>query len=66
MDPDTTLTIIRQTRAEIRRRIADGETTDISGPLEEAMTVLAQATEDLDNWLSRGGFLPAAWAEGRA
>lgn len=66
MDPTTNLNIIRWTSADIRRRIEDGETTDISGELEESIRALTKAVEDLDNWLSRGGFLPGPWAAGRA
>ena len=46
MDPDTAL-------AQIRELINDGDSADIA---------LVHAFQGLDEWLSRGGFLPADWS----
>lgn len=55
MDPNANLTRQR----EIVARIVEGESQD--GDLEE----LADLAEALDEWLSKGGFLPARWQRGR-
>lgn len=47
MDPDTCL-------AEIRELVAQSLTEDDD-------TRLAEHVQALDEWLSRGGFLPAPW-----
>lgn len=52
MDPNETLRRIR----ELSRRILD------DGPLNDHVNEeLAELCEALDEWLSRGGFLPKAW-----
>lgn len=45
MDPNEAL-------KRIRELINDGDSADV---------LLVEAFEALDNWLSRGGFLPSAW-----
>lgn len=52
MDPDEVLTRVRDAIAAL----ADG------GGIEEAAELI-DAFNDLDDWLSRGGFLPSAWSE---
>jgi len=47
MDPDATL-------AEIRALIK-------AAPLDECWDRLAELIESLDEWISRGGFLPSDW-----
>lgn len=54
MDPSETLRIIRLTIAQMR---AD-EHPDIRKAHADE---LAEHVEALDEWLSRGGFLPSAW-----
>ena len=54
MDPDKALELLLQTA----RFILDGSAGDM---LEESADELAQQTLALDEWLRRGGFLPAAW-----
>lgn len=44
--------------AELKRFRADGEEGDLSALLD--------AVEDLDEWLRKGGVLPAAWGVGAA
>lgn len=58
MDPDENL---RQQR-QIRRRILDRET---KGLYEEDAVRLAELSEAMDEWLGKGGFLPAPWSLGR-
>jgi hypothetical protein len=58
MDPDEAL---NRVRAMLRRYSETGDTADIPD-----VATLADALEALDAWLSAGGFLPAAWQEGRA
>ena len=55
MDPNATLDLIRTLRGAVFAGTAD--TDDI--------TALAEACENLDTWLSRGGFLPDDWASPR-
>jgi len=50
MDPDATLADIRWTIREYRE-----------GNLDIYMDDLIALIDDLDNWLSRGGFKPKAW-----
>lgn len=53
MDPNETLRRIR----ELVRAIQHGEAADGDAP-----TDLADAVQDLDGWLTQGGFPPDAWA----
>lgn len=56
MDPDAALTNARSALAAIRA----GE--DSQGELmTDALDDLADAFEALDQWLTKGGFLPRAW-----
>ena len=60
MDPDATLAQVRATVARVLDRQDTGD--------DHAETVLLLATlagdvRDLDNWLSHGGFAPAAWRD---
>jgi len=74
MDPNANLarqrTILAELRdmdARIERAEARGEGTDM---LEEEqlslLSELADLAEALDGWLSKGGFLPAAWERASA
>lgn len=54
MDPDVTLETIRV----LADRILGGDGTEDDGEQ------LADAVNDLDTWLSKGGFLPARWRYG--
>ncbi|MGI8310688.1 hypothetical protein [Saccharopolyspora hattusasensis] len=55
MDPNKTLEQLRTVVREYRQ-----ETTDPAGHLELADELVGHF-ENLDKWLSRGGFLPEAW-----
>jgi len=54
MDPDETLRQLRHTVAEY------GQATDPEQKLQAADRVIDHA-EALDQWLTNGGFRPAAW-----
>ncbi len=56
MDPNATLEHIR----EIVDTINSGELDHVE--MSEAATDLASMFEDLDTWLSDGGFKPAEWS----
>jgi hypothetical protein len=53
MDPNEAL-------RHIRNIVMLHETSDLHDPLE-AMNSLVGYVQALDDWLSRGGFLPEAW-----
>ncbi len=60
MDPDETLRQIRQiARDTVAGTISTDEAPDY---LEE----LVDYAEGLDEWLTKGGFLPRAWTTGRS
>lgn len=56
MDPDETLRLLR----EAYSRFEDVRGAE-SGPVVDAASDMRDAVVALDEWLSRGGFLPAAW-----
>jgi hypothetical protein len=55
MDPNATLEKLRAALAVLAH---DDGTTDAD---LKAVREAAEAAEALDEWLSRGGFLPSAW-----
>lgn len=59
MDPDVLL-------AEIRESIRLARVAAYNADAGEHFGDAADKFVDLDEWLSRGGFLPAAWAEAQA
>ena len=65
MDPNETLRKIREAARDVRLAL-DSYAND-TDPLTRAFALaassdsLADATEALDEWLSKGGFLPSAW-----
>lgn len=56
MDPDANLARVR----ELTRRLSDPQ---LPAERERATDELVEHVEALDEWLSKGGFLPQAWAE---
>ena len=52
MDPNETLRLIRA-------NVDNGERTDVDSYVE-----LVELVHALDDWLSRGGFLPDDWSKG--
>lgn len=69
MDPDAALTNLLAAVAEIQRLedldIAPGEVPAHDLSVANAARDAAESADALHGWLSRGGFLPAAWAAGR-
>jgi hypothetical protein len=60
MDPNKAL---EQARAELERMDTFGDSDD-SLDIEaayDAMVAVTEAFRSLDEWISNGGFLPAAW-----
>jgi len=57
MDPNATLARIRETRRQFDAAERDGLNTTALHLAQE----LAEAIEDLDAWITRGGFLPDDW-----
>jgi len=54
MDPDATLTELR----ELYNDLQDGTLGDATNDVIEQFIILF---DDLDNWLMNGGYLPRAW-----
>lgn len=59
MDPDKALEDIRKSAAEVLGYSEPGPLP--AWELEAAARELAHTVRALDEWLSRGGFLPAPW-----
>lgn len=57
MDPNATLFEIRDRQAAVK------EALDGDGDLAEAADELVDLVKALDDWLTAGGFLPAAWGD---
>jgi hypothetical protein len=68
MDPNETLKQLRSNVAAALQLADDYEKDPDAASAEDAedaiglLDVIAQQVEALDQWLTRGGFLPAAWA----
>jgi hypothetical protein len=60
MDPDVALRALRALAAKVLRDYENGEGAGID---DDDACALAQRFADLDEWLSRGGFLPQPWAK---
>lgn len=56
MDPNATLAALRALADGVLNHTEDGEN------LTSVAVDLAEHFDALDEWLSRGGFLPAAWS----
>jgi hypothetical protein len=59
MDPDEVLKRIREACAELDSELASSDHVSAA-----SAGALVSAVQDLDEWLSRGGFLPIAWVSG--
>lgn len=57
MDPNETLRLLREAVAEYRRPLPFSDSDEAAQLLAD----LVQHVEALDEWLSKGGFLPSAW-----
>lgn len=60
MDVNETLRLLRQAYSDY-----EGTRGDVTGPEIEAADAMRDAAVALDEWLSRGGFLPAEWDAAR-
>lgn len=58
MDPDTTLEQLREAQAQLQEAYRRDDEQDIN----EALVTIAHKSWVLDGWISKGGFLPRAWA----
>lgn len=72
MDPQAALNQIRVLVSAIRERIDGSETDDIDTMDPDDLTTIVEDANELvdtfaglDAWMTRQGFLPASWAEGR-
>ena len=59
MDPNATLEQLRQLAVQVLNPDREDALVD------EAAEEMAELVRALDDWISRGGFLPAAWSRGR-
>lgn len=80
MDPDRVLLVLRAGLRMYDQAVAEWETANeeqddapsvkdaerYSEALEQVADVMANGFRDLDEWLSRGSFLPRAWRPDRA
>jgi hypothetical protein len=57
MDPNATLAEMR----EIAAGLEDADSDDLSESEIQALLYLAGQVRAMDDWLSKGGFLPTAW-----
>ena len=60
MDPNEALRYIRKLTENIKNTIAEGIAPD-----PDSVNELADTWTGLDEWMSKGGFLPKDWAAGR-
>lgn len=61
MDPDETLRRFRELVADMAAVAETGEDPDEPGEYYRIASEAVDAFEGLDMWLTKGGFLPAAW-----
>jgi hypothetical protein len=66
MDPNMTLHELRELCAELQQ-IAPDPDRPLLGAVRrsELAGSIAEKFDALDGWLTRGGFIPSAWTEGR-
>jgi hypothetical protein len=58
MDPSKTLSLIRQLVEDIQDGVGDDQISCVA-------MQLAEAIDDLDSWMEKGGFAPADWGHTR-
>lgn len=64
MDPDEALKKLRESAARVQE-VFDNYVRNRFDPLEGAAETLLTYAQALDDWLSKGGFLPADWNKNR-
>lgn len=62
MDPDEALSNATKALRSAREATADLDDAEADTRELAALRDLADAFEGLDEWLTKGGFLPSAWA----
>jgi hypothetical protein len=60
MDPDAALERLRKAMAELEYLLPGPDILKTTH-LEDAVPEALEAFDELDRWLSRGGFAPAEW-----
>jgi len=61
MDPNETLDRLREALSIARSQIEGGAQPEHYGDYVHALEVVAECAEALDDWITKGGFLPYAW-----
>lgn len=61
MDPEAALTRIRELAAEIINMSDEIDEFDSFGHVDEEANELAETFQGLDEWITKGGFLPKDW-----
>lgn len=64
MDPNATLSQLRRVVARIHDNDATPRDPETAAMLQDA-DLLATLFDSLDEWISRGGFLPQEWSSDR-
>lgn len=65
MDPNLALSRLRDAIKTVRREQDEIDTPMTERQLRNVLENMTDNAESLDEWLSKGGFLPAAWEEKR-
>lgn len=65
MDPNQALADLLELAADLRAIIDSGEDPDEPGEYYRIASEAVEKFEGLHGWLTRGGFLPAAWTPAR-
>lgn len=64
MDPNTSLAELRRRAARLIDELSNGDAPDEKSEyIYSEAYELAELVEALDQWLSRGGFLPEGWRQ---
>jgi len=64
MDPDVALEELRVAMQRVKEVFANYENSSVD-PLVGAAKDLLDRSENLDEWMTKGGFLPSAWNKNR-
>ena len=61
MDPNATLNELRETAQYVKQLTYDGSIEIGTDEMERFLGEMVDHFQMLDEWLTRGGYLPAAW-----